>query len=62
MRLSIQCENVEWQTDLFEPSVGGGGFEGWSSEGPSMTVLVDFPAIPQSSRLVGPPSKMVSQC
>lgn len=27
-----------------------------------MTVLVDFPAIPQSSRLVGPPSKMVSQC
>jgi hypothetical protein len=28
VRLSIQCENVEWHTDLDEPSVGGGGFEG----------------------------------
>ena len=51
---------MEWHTDLDEPSVGGGGFEGWSSEGPSMTVLVDSPAIPQSRRLVGPPNKMVS--
>jgi hypothetical protein len=55
VRESIQCEKVEWQTDLDEPSAGGGGFEGWSSEGPLMTVLVEFPAIPQSRRLEGPP-------
>jgi hypothetical protein len=41
VRESIQCEKVEWQTDLDEPSAGGGGFEGWSSEGPLMTVLVE---------------------
>jgi hypothetical protein len=28
VRLSIQCENVVWQTDLEDPSVGGGGLDG----------------------------------